>query len=204
MAMAGVLAKADVCDHHQIELGAPNALNGALHHAAGRRSLRPALIFVFRYAEKHDRGNSQPLDFAALLHQLIGGLLVDSGHGTNFHARALARPDKHRVDEATRGEARFARHAPQGLGTAQPPRSLGWKCHAASSYRAGVPRLSRLVSSAVKWRSSPATKDAVVASSASIATGSPAPRIAPAVTGPTAANANRELCLPTRSGPISF
>src|SRR4029077_14259622 len=188
MAVIGIFAKADVRDDHQIEFGPPDRLDGALHDARRRISLRSALIFMFGNAKKDYAGDPEPFDFAAFLDQLVRRLQVDPRHGTDLHARAFARPNEHGINEAAGREAGLARHAAQGFGAAQASRSLRWKCHASLLLRGRCSRAG-LISSGAKWRSNAETSEAAAASSASIATGKPALRIAFAVTGPTAAKA---------------
>src|SRR5581483_795006 len=162
-----------------------------------------ARVFVLGNTKEHHAGNSQPFDFAAFLEHLVDGLLIDAGLGTDLHAGAFAGADEHGIDETAGGKPRLARHGAQSFGAPQPPRPLHGKCHA-SLLLASIRDLPFFRPRAAKYDSSAATTDAVLASSASTSTVRPAPRMASAVTGPTAANATCASQMRGRSAPNSL
>src|SRR5689334_277764 len=128
--MIGVLAKANVRNHDEIEFRVANGLDCPLHHSSWGSRFRAAFVLVLGDAKKDHTGDSQPFYFAAFFQHLIDRLLIDAGHRTDLHAVTFAGPNEHGINEPTRGETRFACHTAQRLGAAQAPGPLSWKCHA--------------------------------------------------------------------------
>src|ERR1019366_3621766 len=126
--------------------------------------------------------NTELLDFAALLEELVYRLLRDARHRTDWIPYVLPGADKHRINEAVRRKARLARQGSDSFAAPETARPRHGEIHRDLAW--GVLRAEKYLAIAVAI-------DSVVASSASIATGKPAFRRAAAVTGPTAASAAR-------------
>src|SRR5256885_17267826 len=93
MAVVGIFAKTDVGDDEKIELGFFDAFDGALYNAGCGERTRAGGVFCFGQAEQNYGRNTERGNFAALFHDLIDGLLINAGHGTDFLANLAARAD---------------------------------------------------------------------------------------------------------------
>src|SRR5947207_2483272 len=178
--MVGVLAEANVGDHQQIQVGFANSLDRTLHHALRTQRACGARVFCFWKPKEDHRRNPKRLDFPALFDNLIRRLLVNPRHRADFLAHILPGTHKHRVDQASRTQARFADHAAKRFGAAQTPGPMRGKAHACFA-PAGA------AFAAAKCFSKASTTATAVVSAATTTRSTPASRKAFAVTGPTAA-----------------
>ena len=98
MAVAGVLAQADVGDHHQVGHFALHGTHGELHDAVVGVGARAQLVFRFRDAKEEYRRQAELAHLAALFDQLVHREVEDARHGRDFLAHAFARLDEERID----------------------------------------------------------------------------------------------------------
>src|SRR5262249_36629796 len=108
MAMVGVFAEANIGDDQQAQFRLANGFDGALHNAVFSQRTCTSRVFRFRESEKDHPGDAEVLDFAAIFGNAVGRLLEYAGHGTDLLSDAAAWADKHWIDKACGGEARFA------------------------------------------------------------------------------------------------
>ena len=112
MAVAGILAEADVGDDRQVRHLVLDGLDRVLHNALVGVALAADLILMLGNAEEDDRGNAEALHFLAVLHQIVDGLLVVAGHGADLFFHALAVGHEQGVNEIIGRKLRLPHHAP--------------------------------------------------------------------------------------------
>ena len=130
VAVVRIFAEADVGDDDETELGLADCGDRALHGAIRRGCFRAGRVLALGQAEENHGGNAQIGDFAALLGDFIGGLLIDARHRANFGANIRSGAGEHGIDEAARAEPCLADQFAQGFGAAQAARAMGGECHA--------------------------------------------------------------------------
>ncbi len=129
MAVAGVLAVADVGDHQQLGHRALHGAHGALHDPVVGVGFRRRFVFVFRDAEQNHAAEAEPLGLFALLHQLIDRKLVIAGHGADLSADSFTGADEQRQDQMRRVEVSLSNQPAHRLGYAQAAFAVNWKRH---------------------------------------------------------------------------
>src|SRR4029077_7990538 len=179
MPVVGVFAEANIRHNQQIQIGAANRLDRALHDTIRRIGFGAERIFFFRDAEQNNSRNAKLLHLAALLKKSVDRLLRDAGHRSNRIPDIFARAHEHRIDESARRQARFSRQGANRFAAPQPSRSGYRKTHTALAFESHLDE---------KRPPTPSAMDAAVASAATMPTGKPASRNAADVTGPAAAS----------------
>ena len=134
VAVAGVLAHADVADDDQPGLGLLDGADSLLDYAVF--GVRPGAHIVLdaRDAEQQDGGDAQVDDAAHLGGQPVDGELGDAGHRLHVHRAVPPVRNEDGIDEVADGDAGLADHVAQAGGAAQPPLACdGEVGHGASS-----------------------------------------------------------------------
>src|SRR5260370_6166346 len=184
MTVVRIFAKAHVRNDKELQFCFANRFNRPLHHALFAEGTGAVRVLGFGQPKKYDSRNPQRLHFAALFHNLIDGLLIDTGHGADFLADLRPRAHEHRIDNTRRSKTRLSNQATQRLAPPQTPRPMSRKTHTLFT-----PAFSCFTVPAKCFSNASITAAAVV--SAEITRRRPpASRKAFAVTGPTAAIAS--------------
>ena len=108
VAVAGVLAQADVGDEDQLFRGARllERAQRLLHDAVFVPGAGGLFVFAFRQAEEQQAADAQLRGFFGLAHRLIHGEIEDAGHGADGVAHALAGADERADRSGRRARAR--------------------------------------------------------------------------------------------------
>ena len=129
VAVVGVLAQADVGDHHQVGQRLLDRAHRARHDAVVAVRLRAGRVLLLRNAEQDHRRDAEIAHRAALLHRLVDRQLRDARHRADRLRHPRARHDEQRQDELVDAQPRLAHHAAQRLVAPQPARSIGREFH---------------------------------------------------------------------------
>src|SRR5215207_8197027 len=198
VAVARVLAEADVGDHDQLRRRILYGAGRELDYPLG--VVRPArsLVLRVRDTEEQHRGHPEVVRPLRLGDGVVYGELEDAGHGRYRVLHVL--PDRHedRVDEVARGEPRLAHQAAQGARAARPPEPLDREWHRYSPLFAG---------SAASRSATASTNPGIVYSLASASTRMPRLRALSAVMGPMQATrvpASSRPASPSPKTPTKF
>src|SRR5438067_2463645 len=108
VAVARVLAQADVGDHEQVGHRVLHRADGLLHDAVVRVRLGTAGVFPGRDPEEQHAGDPHAGGILALLDQLVHGEAVLTRHRHDGLAYAAAVHDEQRIDEVVDGQGRLA------------------------------------------------------------------------------------------------
>ena len=108
MAVAGVLAVADVGHDQQFRNLAAQCPDSLLHDAVIVVGAGGDFVLRFRQSEEDYAADAERLHLGAFLHQLVDRELVIIRHGADLAADAFARANEERQNELLRIEARFA------------------------------------------------------------------------------------------------
>ena len=132
MTMRGVLAQADVGDHHQIlerSRSAFNARNPVCTIPAGSHA--PLACSSFSNGTPNNNSPPSPsrAHSAASFTASSDGQVKNSGHRTHRLANALTRNQKQRIDQRTGTQVRLPHQRPQSLGPAETAHAGDWKFH---------------------------------------------------------------------------
>jgi hypothetical protein len=117
VAVAGVLAEADVGDEDQL-FGGGRGFEGAqalLHDAVLVPCAGALLVLGFGQAEEQQAAEAEARGLFGLAHGFIDGEVEDAGHGADFAAHALAGAEKEGVDQVAGLDGGFAHQGPQGF-----------------------------------------------------------------------------------------
>ena len=124
MAVARILAEADVGDDGQVRHLVLDGLDRMLHDPLVGVAFAADLVLVLGNAEEDDRGNAEVLHLFAVLHEVVDGLLIVPGHGADLFFHALAVGHEERIDEIVGRKLRLPHHAPDVLVGPQPSRPV--------------------------------------------------------------------------------
>jgi hypothetical protein len=75
-------------------------------------------------AEEDDGRDTEILDLITVLHEIVYGLLVIAGHGTDLFFYALPVGYEKRINKIVRGKLRFPYHTPDVLVGPKPSRTI--------------------------------------------------------------------------------
>ena len=129
VAVARVLAQAQVGDHEQVGVGALDRARRELDDALVVPRARALLVLGRRQAEQQHRGDAERVRLAGLAHRGVDREVVDARHRGDRRAAAAAVDDEHRVDEVARRELGLAHEVADAGGRAQPAQAGGGEGH---------------------------------------------------------------------------
>src|SRR5215213_8138252 len=175
VAVARVLAQADVCDHDQLRCRVFYGAGSELDYPLGVICSARRLVFLVRDAEEQDRGHPEAVRPLRLSDSVVYREPEDAWHGRYRVLHVLSDRHEDRVDEVARGEPRLAHPAAQGGRAARPPEPLDREWHRYSPLFAG---------SAASRSATASTNPGIVYSLASTSTRMPRLRAVSAVMGP--------------------
>ena len=132
VAVAGVLAIADVGHDQQIGQGAFHRAHGSLHDAVLVVILRCLVVLLVGNPEQDHAADPQRVRALAFLHQFVDRELEVAGHGGDRLADAFAGAGEQRQDEIGRLELGFAHQPPHRFRDAQPALAMGGEGHSLS------------------------------------------------------------------------
>ena len=111
MAVAGVLAEADIADDYQLRyffLDCGDSPLDRTGHVPGRAA---DFILVFRQAEDFNRGDAERGSSLGYFNGPVYRQVVYAGHGGDFLVDILSGDDEKGIDEIRHGESGLANHA---------------------------------------------------------------------------------------------
>ena len=120
VAVAGVLAQAQVSDHQQLRVGLLDRPGGQLHDTLVIPRARALLVLGGREPEQQHGGDPERRGLAGLGDGMGDRQPVDAGHRRDRLAAIDAVGDEHRVDEVGRGEARLPHEAAERAAGPEP------------------------------------------------------------------------------------
>ena len=131
MAVAGVLAEANVGDEDQLFSGCGllERAQRLLHDAVFIPGAGALLVFCVRQAEKQQAAEAEPRGFFGFAHGFVHREIEDAGHGGDGFANAFAGTDEEGIDQVAGVERSFAHQRAQRLALAHPPHAVGREGH---------------------------------------------------------------------------
>ena len=121
MAVARVLAEADVGDEHELRVRGVERAERALDDAVVVPRAGRLLVLLLRDAEKQKGLDAERDELTGLAHELVDGELRDRVEPLDGPHDALPRAREERHDEVVEVEPRLAHERPQRVGAPQPP-----------------------------------------------------------------------------------
>ena len=120
VAVAGVLAQADIGDDTKLRGQALDLPDGLLHRPRLGPGLAADGVFLLRQTEQQHRGHAGGQYAVNLRPQLVHGEMVIAGHGGNLAADTTAGGDEQGEHEIIHSQVGLPDHTPDLLGAAQP------------------------------------------------------------------------------------
>ena len=121
VAVAGVLAEADVGDEDQL-LGGRRGLEGAqalLHDAVVVICAGALLVLGFGQAEEQQAAEAEAGGFFGFANGFVDGEVEDAGHGADWAAHAFAGAEKEGIDQVAGVDGGLADQGAKGFGAAE-------------------------------------------------------------------------------------
>ncbi len=129
VAVAGVLAVADVGDDDEFGVGGFDGADGLLDDAVVVVRAGGLLVLVLGDAEEDDAADAEGDALGAFLDEFVDGELEIAGHGVDRLADAFALDGEQGEDEVVGGEIGFADETADTLGAAQAAGPVNGKRH---------------------------------------------------------------------------
>src|SRR5262245_9299233 len=129
MAVACVLAHADVGDQQQITNALANRSQRGLNDAVLVVTIRPDFVLFLRQPEENDSANLSRLRLFRDFHRVVARKVELTRHRPDLFPDVFTRAHKDWINHRLRRQSRFSHQIPEALTASEPAQSVRWKGH---------------------------------------------------------------------------